>query len=413
MEKMKESKWLYILLSFVAAFFLWLTVGSENGQEEINIIRNIPVVYTNIDALEERGLMISEGAEQTLDLEIKATRSVALKLMEKGAVSAVVDVSKVTSAGSYTTGYQLNTPNSVVQSSFSIVGSMQNISYTVARRSDREVEIRGLFNGEVADGFQLGEFSITPGSITISGEEANVNKVDHAQVVITRDDEPLSATYTGTMPFQLIGFDGQVLDMDALHLTANVDTVDVTLPVVKLKEIPLTVDILDGGGAAQDDVDIEISPRTITVSGDESALDSVEKIVLGQVDLQKVFTQDSLTFPIDVGTELENVSGVSEATVTVKIRGLTTRTLEVDDIQFINVPDGYTAEAVTLSIQVQVRGREDAVSAVIPSQLRAVADLKDAGRGSQTVPVKVYLDGSSDVGVVGTDYKIVVNVKRA
>ena len=83
----------------------------------------------------------------------------------------------------------------------------------------------------------------------------------------------------------------------------------------------------------------------------------------------------------------------------------------MDNIQFINEPEGCTPEKVTLSCQVQIRGQQEAVDAVIPSQLRIVADLSNAGRGNQTVDAKVYLDGSSDVGVVG-EYKIVVNVKR-
>ena len=68
---------------------------------------------------------------------------------------------------------------------------------------------------------------------------------------------------------------------------------------------------------------------------------------------------------------------------------------------------------MTLSCLVQIRGEEEAVNAVIPSQLRMVADLKDAGPGSQTVNATVYLDGSSSVGVVGGDYKVVVNLRRS
>ena len=119
---------------------------------------------------------------------------------------------------------------------------------------------------------------------------------------------------------------------------------------------------------------IDIEPATITVSGDETALESVSRIVLGRVDLQTIFDRDTITFPIDVGTELENVSGVTEAVVTVQITGLTTRTLEVENINFINVPSGCTLEKITLSCQVQIRGEQDAVDAVIPSQLRIEAD---------------------------------------
>ena len=56
--------------------------------------------------------------------------------------------------------------------------------------------------------------------------------------------------------------------------------------------------------------------------------------------------------------------------------------------------------------------RADAVAAVIPSQLRVVADLSGVtATGSQTVPAQVYLDGSSDMGVVGS-YRVSVSVRR-
>ena len=68
---------------------------------------------------------------------------------------------------------------------------------------------------------------------------------------------------------------------------------------------------------------------------------------------------------------------------------------------------------MTQSRQVQIRGSEEAVASVSPSQLRIVADLGQAvaATGTQTIPVKVYLDGRSDVGVVG-EYNIVVSISR-
>ena len=64
--------------------------------------------------------------------------------------------------------------------------------------------------------------------------------------------------------------------------------------------------------------------------------------------------------------------------------------------------------------QVLIRGTQEAVDAVTASQVRIVADLSnlDLSTGSRTVPVKVYLDGSSEVGVVG-EYNISISVSRS
>ena len=110
---------------------------------------------------------------------------------------------------------------------------------------------------------------------------------------------------------------------------------------------------------------------------------------------------------------IEFRQGNSSSLAPVKIQGLATKTLEVDNIEIINKPDGYTVEPVTQTRSVQIRGTQEAVDAVVATQLRIVADLKDItpATGNQTVPVKVYLDGSSDVGVVG-DYNIVISIER-
>ena len=409
MEKTNKHG-LYIVLSILIAMMLWIYVGYIDSNEGTYTIRNVPVVFTGEDVLAEQGLMITDGANQTINLSVRTTWSTLLKL-SSNTVSVVVDVSGIENPGLYSTGYRTVYPVGVSSNAVSITGSTaQNIEYTIARRSQRVVEVKGIFNGDVADGFQQGEFSFAPASVQVEGEEDVVNQVDYALVTLNRE-EPLSETFTGDMPFQLIGFDGNPLDMEHLNLETDVNTVQVTLPVVKLKEIELKVELLPGGGATEENAEVTIEPSTITISGSEEDLATKSEIILGQIDLSQVFSQETYTFDIPLEVGLNNVSGVTQATVTVKITGLATRTLEVDNIQFINEPEGCTPEKVTLSCQVQIRGQQEAVDAVIPSQLRIVADLSNAGRGNQTVDAKVYLDGSSDVGVVG-EYKIVVNVKR-
>ena len=221
MEKKKENKALYIALSVLLAIFLWLYVGSDLNQEDESTY-SVPVVFTGVERLEERGLMITDGAEQKVTLKIRAPWKVLTKL-SKDNISVTVDVSNITGPGSQSSGYSsIIYPSNISRASISSVSIVsasgdQNIKYTVARRSDREIEVRGVFNGEVAEGFQAGEFSITPGAVTVSGEEDAVKLVDYAQVVVSQEDE-LQETYSGERPIQLVGFDGSVLDTKALKL---------------------------------------------------------------------------------------------------------------------------------------------------------------------------------------------------
>ncbi len=411
-KKIRDSKWLYMVLSLLLAVILWMYVMTDLNPEDTKTLYNVPVVFTGLDTLEERGLTISEGANQTVTLSLQATRSVLQQLNNEN-VSVAINVSNKDTGVQTEVNYTPTYPRSVSNDPITIRSrSPSVIQYTISKWVTREIEVRGSFTGSVAEGFQKGELSISPSTITVSGQEDVVNQIDYAQVVLSQTE--LSETYTGELPFALVGFNGEAVSAEGLELSSQ--TVMVTLPVVQLKEVKLTVEVVPGGGATQDDAKITISPESIMVSGGEDDLESLTEISLGQIELQKIFGTDQITFKIPLDESLTNVSGVSEATVTVSISGLATRTIEVDNIQVIE-PDGYHAELVTTSRLVMIRGSQDAVDQVIPSQIRIVADLSEMGEesiatGTQTVPVKVYLDGTGDVGVVGTDYNVTVTITR-
>ena len=97
------------------------------------------------------------------------------------------------------------------------------------------------------------------------------------------------------------------------------------------------------------------------------------------------------------------------------MNGLDTRSFDVDNIQMVNVPDGYQVTLATQVRTVKVRGKQEDLDNIDASQLSIVADLSDVDfAGLYSVPaskVKVYLNADSSVGVIG-DYTVVVNVSR-
>ena len=413
-KRILNSKWFYMVVSLLLAFVLWIYVGREANPEVTNTLSRVQVVFSGLDSLEERGLMISEGAEQTVSLRIRATREVWGRL-NQGETTVTIDVSGIAEPGTQSvaiTTRNINFPRSItVMDSIDVqYTSPDAVEFTVSRWATREVPVQGSFSGSVAEGYQREDFSFAPETVTVSGQEELVNQVDHALVTVSQED--MNTTYSESCPYTLIGADGEVIPSEQLE--TDPATVLVTLPVVQLKEVELTVDLIPGGGATQDDVTVDIEPQTITVSGGAEDLAGLTSISLGEIDLSKVFgTRQVFQMPIDLDPSLTNVSGITEATVTVTIHGLTTRILQVSNISFINRPDGYQAEAVTQSCSIQIRGSQEAVEAVTASQIRVVADLleMELSTGSQTIPVRVYLDGSSDVGVVG-EYNIVVSLTR-
>lgn len=416
LKKITDSRWLYVVLSVLMSVLLWGFVINELNPDQRKTIYNIPITFTGTDVLETRHLIISEGVDQSMNLAVSAKLDVLSKLSREN-ITIKVDVSKITAPGEYRLLTQTTYPPNVQSGNVAIESDLADlyISVSIAKSEAKVIPVKAEFVGSVEEGYQLGDISVTPASISISGQQELVDEVVYAKVTLTQEN--LDATYTGDLPFVYIGTDGK--ELTGLDVTSSVDTVHVTYPVVKVVNVPLAVDVVYGGGITAENlgdyVDIDIQPKSISVSGEEDVLAALTQLYVGQIDLTKIVTSEKFTFPLDVGQEITNESGITEVTVQVTIKGLVTREFGVDNIQLINIPVGYAAEAVTKSRTVMVRGPEAAVEAVFKSQLRIVVDvaagIPAAAVGRFDLPAKIYLDGSSDVGVVGT-YNISVSLSR-
>lgn len=413
-KKIKDSKWLYVVLSILMSIILWSYVVKDLNEAQTKTIREVPVTFTGVDVLETRGLIISGGESQTKNIKVTAKLDVLNKI-SRDVIALRIDVSKITEPGKYPLLAQPSFLYTVGSATFGNDPSELYVEITVSKNETKDIPVKAELDGGLAEGYKLGDISVTPATISISGQQELVDQVVYAKVVLSMDN--MNETYTGDLPFEFIGTDGEKLT--GLDITSSVDTVHVTYPIVKTVTVPLAVGVVYGGGITAENaekyVDIEITPKTISVSGEDAALANLNQIYIGQIDLSKIITTEPFTFNVDVGQELENESGITEATVKVTIKGLITKEFDVDNILLINKPEGYTAEPVTQSRTVMVRGPEEAVNAIFKSQLRIVVDvaagIPSAAVGRFDIPAKVYLDGSSDVGVVGT-YNISVSLSK-
>ena len=100
MERLKESRWLYILVSVLIAVAFWLYIRNVQNTASDYTIYNVPVQITNSRVLNERGLTVASLSQDTVNVTVNAPWSVQRNLNRNNIV-ATVDVSTITEAGSY------------------------------------------------------------------------------------------------------------------------------------------------------------------------------------------------------------------------------------------------------------------------------------------------------------------------
>jgi len=402
-----KNKLVALITALIASTCLWVYVVTVVTPEEPKTISNIPVVFSGIEDLRDgQNLLITKGADQTVSLKVYGKRSVCNKL-NAGNITVSVDVSRIKKVGVYNMSYDIKFPADLEDQEISIMNrSPSSLSFTVGTLATKAVEVKGVFDGDVADGYMAGTMTFNYDEIEIKGPAEAVNRVSYAQVILTRSG--VSSSVTDTLPYTLIDADGNPVPTD--EISADVSEIEVTLPVIQYKEVPLAVDVSPGGGAAAANAEITIEPSTVTVSGDAAALNQLTEIKLGTVDLSAIEGSTTLTMPIQLANGLSNVSGDEEAKVSVRIKGLDTKQVRASDMAFTGVPAGYAAVSMTQMLQVKVRAPNSEIGKITADNLRVVADLSEIKQaGSYTVPVSIVITGFKDAGVIG-NYTIVVSL---
>jgi YbbR domain-containing protein len=408
-HNIKESKIFYIVLSILVAIVLWAYVVNVENPDIDWTVSDIPVTFVGENALAEENLMVMSGKASTISLRLQGKRQ-TLTQLNRNNITITVDLSKLVTTGLHQMAYEIHLPsNLTLGENVSIVDRSSNyVDVTLGRMVTKTVAVTASFEGNIADGYIGDEMTVSPETVEISGEEQEIAKVDRAEVIVTGQD--LSETLSADMPYQLLDYSGN--EVLSKEIQKSTETVHVTLPVVVVKNVPLEVSLKEGGGAKEGNAKVVIEPASIMLSGEETDLLGLESITVGEIDLAQVLSSSEVNFTIPLPPNVKNVSGVTEAKVSLELTGLTTKAIQVTDISVTNVPSGLKASLVTKSLQVVLRGTEEAISEISSYHLRAVADLSELGRarGSYTVPVKVVLNGYADAGVVG-EYTIVVSLK--
>ena len=409
-KKITDSRLFWLLTSLLLSLVIWIYVTSLQSDEYHQVFRNVPVEFVGTASLRSsKGMEITDADVSTVTVEISGPRRI-IGAWDSSDLVAQIDVSKLSQSIYTSQQYTVAFPDGTDTSSISVVRRYpETVNFTVSSVIDKTVQVKGSFLGEIADGFIAQKAEFEPSTITLNGPETYLKNVEY--VWVTFGDGEISSSYSVETGFVLMDADGS--ECSTSGITFSSDTVVATLPILAVKEVPLDVNFFYGAGATDTNTIIEIQPKTVTLSGDSAILADVNKIVLGSIDTTSFGATSQYTFPIKINNELNNITGLTEAEVSVEIVGLETKSFNVQNITVTNVPAGYTATVINQQLVVKIRGSQEDLEELLGENITAVADLSDisATAGYFDVPVKIRIDGSNDAGAIGT-YSVSVSLVK-
>ena len=400
MKKIYNSKAFWMIVSLLASLAIWVYVTSVETDEAKTTFRGVKVELVGEDILKDsKNLVVTDMDTSTVTVEVVGPRRIVGSLSSDQLV-AQVDVSKLSRAAYTSQQYTIVYPDGTDTSKLSESRrTPETINFMVSAQTSKSIQVRGSFDGSLAEGYTAEMPVFEPSTITITGSEAYLKDVEYAWVTFGKEN--VDSTYSVETGFTLMDANNEPCTTTGISFST--DVVTATLPLLTLKEVNLDVNIIEGAGATRANTKITIDPASVTLAGDSALLAGMNKIILATIDLTDFSSTFTETYTIPIDNELKNTTGVTKATVTVEIVGLETKTFRVTNFSCINATEGYEADIITESKEITLRGTPEALAQIKAENIRAVADLTDykESTGTYMPQVRVYVDGFTDVGAIG------------
>ncbi len=393
--------------SIFAAIVTWFIVAMNVSPETSRVIRDIPVQIST----DGMSLSVIGGTQQTVDVVIRGARNIVGGVTADD-ISVIAVLDKVDGPGTYDLDLRVSkrSPNS----EFEIVSYPSQVTKVrfdtvVTKELEVETDVSGI---KVADGFVKVKSTAQPAKVTVSGPETEVEQITRC-VAKAELSDVLKQTVTVSAGLTFYNTEGTEVSAKGLNLSE--DTVQVTVPILKTKEVPISFDYLN----MPDGFDISKLPYTVTpsaleIAGPEDKVDSLSSLNLGYIDFKNLALNTELTYDVVIPTNFTNLSGAEQVKVKFDTTGYESKVFTVPNVRVVNAPEGYTVTVETESISnVTVVGTSDVLASLAATDLVAEVNMNtvEIAEGRMSVAVTVYAPSKGQLWAYG-EYTVTVNVSK-
>lgn len=396
-QKMKKHRLTNNLgLKIIALFFsafLWLIVVNVSNPIGSRTFSDIPVTIVNDDIIKSSGEVYQVLGEDTVSVVVYANREIRQKLRTEDIV-ATADVA------------QMDTTTNLIPINITIpdysgdydsaVAVPRNIRIQREKSGSKVLALTAETGGTTPrDGYTLGDITVDPANITITGPESALDKIDRAVARVDvsgkSKDEDIKA--------DLILYDANGNELSQTQLDNNLgeDGIIVSVEILKEKTVPVEFGVTGTPAEGFRYTGCTSVPESIRICGKTEAINDVDEIRVPASVIDISGADAPIERTVNITQYLpEKVmlvdDNAGEIVVTAMVEQEGTRTIKmlVSSIRISNLADelevDYEPDA---EIDLQFRGEEQALDLLDISNAVSVDLSEYTDPGIYDVPVQV------------------------
>ncbi|MDO4534675.1 MAG: CdaR family protein [Clostridium perfringens] len=394
LKVIKEKNLLVKFLCLFISFGLWIYVSNVENPIKQYTITNIPVQIINLDTLKSDNLAIAPDQTFTISLTIQGSSS-NIYSVNKSQFTVVANLSNYAlKAGTNSIPVEImDSPNNINIKNNGVL----RINIKLENIIEKTMSVQSELNVTTSDDTYVKNISFSTSNITISGPEDSVNKV--AKLVVRGNVTANSTTTTASFPVEAVDSNGNVVSNVTLS-TTNVDTI---INAEKGKSVPVKIQTT---GELQKGLTLEsitANPNTIKIVGTQSDLNSTDEILSEPIDLSSITGNETIITNIIVPDNITLLPNENKIEVEVKVDSSldtdsseneidtsedSTKTFELP-VSVVGELNGYNVSLSSDVVTVILKGKEDALNNIEPSDLSCDIDIskltEDGGSVTPTI----------------------------
>lgn len=408
---MKDLGWK--LLSIAIAAIMWFMVISISQPVDTRTYSTILQV-NGMESLEAQGLTVAnwdELSQTKVSIKIKGQRTALDRLSQQQSdmIRAEVDLADlgyVANGDQRTVEVRVSLPSG--SSGYEIVSkSPGTVELSIETLVSKEFPVEVSLSGAVEGSEKLSKPKLSAETVMVKGAKSAVEQVASVRATVNAAE----AVEKGVVESKPVAYDAEGETVNGV--TFSQETITVSYLMQDEKQIPLQVDLVGTPAEGYHVMEINTLPESITVVGEDEALQKISYLELDAIDISGRSSSVSRTFDLNQylpeGVSLKEGSSQSvQILVHIAKSAETTLWIPSSAITLLNTDSRYTYELPD-TLPITVVGEEGALETIDSGQIRGTADMGTLTAGTHTVEIIWQLPE----GVTTTDTMASVTVWNA
>ncbi|MBE6788236.1 MAG: hypothetical protein E7539_01060 [Ruminococcaceae bacterium] len=411
-SRLFDNKTFCKIFSIIGAIVIWSSVTLALKTDSQKTIRNIPIDFS-VDgtAVAALGLSTFDHSDDVVSIKVSGNRG-SLNSVSKDDFSVTLSVGRVTTAGKHTIHVDVSLKEQIGNLAIEDY-SPKSIQVTFDKPASKTIPVStDISNISAGADFMIDKGYPSVQEITVSGPESVVNTVSSciAKVDTKKKDLKQSITFPA-IPIVLYDENSNIVSNP--NITLDKDSVDISVPVLKIKELPIAAHFINKPANFNDaSFAYTLSATKIEVAGPAETIDTMSQIDIRYVDLKNAKPGDVVTLNVELPSGFINVSNISTVDVTVPSNNMQEKSFTVNQFKLIGTPENKKATLSTKRLNnVVLVGDRNIINNITAQDIVIEVDLSNiTTNGTVTVPATITVPSQQGVFWAYGNYEVVIRI---